>query len=405
MINIHTLINQILIVLILLQTVLDRLLGISPIVSQILVLCLFSASCFWGFTDKNYYKCYTVTPIVFWGIWVAYTIVNWYMAGIMPKNVSSFSFLLVNLLLPLIMLVLVYYEAGKNMRITIITLLVTLIIYTLLGLLMQDFGTRHGQDWNARGGEVLGNHLPLTACSLVFITLFANITKIIKSKYMYLTVTLAIIAILLVATRKALGAVVIMIICFVLATSDFRKKWKELARLSAILLLITLALVYVRNETLIGKRMENVEMIGNKLNKSGMKALNLLGDRVPHYLLGWKAFKENPITGVGITNVTTLYHFPYPLHTEYMTQLAEGGIIGTFLWLLFTFGLLHVIYKARKFRPISAILVCFSGILYILFLDLTSWTYASPHYFAVYGLIIAYCKPVWLQRFYKLIKN
>jgi len=328
------------------------------------------------------------------------------MAGIMPKDISALSFLANSLLLPYVTLVLVYYEASKNMKVIIYTLLISLVVYMVLGLMMQDFGTRQGEDWNARGGLILGNYLPLNACSLVFVALFANVTGIIKGKYMYLITALALVVILLIATRKALGAVVIMTICFFIAKTGYSKKWwPKIMRLGVAMLILGFALVYVRNETLIGKRMANIEMTGHKLNKSGPKILNLLGDRVPHYYLGWKVFKKHPVTGVGICNVPILYHFPYPLHSEYMTQLAEGGIIGMTLWLLFTLGLFCIIYKARKFRRMSAIWICFAGMFYILFLDFTSWTYAFPHYFAVYGLIIAYCKPVWLQRYRELIKR
>ena len=276
----------------------------------------------------------------------------------------------------------------------------------VLGLMMQDFGTRQGDDWSARGGLILGNHLPLNACSLVFVALYANVTGIIKGKYMYLITVLALVVILLIATRKALGAVVIMAICFFIAKTGYSKNWwSKIMRLGVAMLMLGLVLAYVRDETLIGKRMANIEMTGHKLNKSGPEILNFLGDRVPHYYLGWKVFQKHTITGVGLNNVPALYHFPYPLHTEYMTQLAEGGIIGTALWLFFIFGLFYTIYKAKKYRRLSAILICLSGIFYILFLDFTSWTYAFPHYFVVYGLIIAYCKPIWSQRYCELMNK
>lgn len=398
----HTLVNHTLIALILLSTVLERLLGIPPIAGQIFILFLFGISCFRGFADKNYYRCFIVTPIAFWGIWVAYSVVNWCAAGIMPRDMSAISFLSGNLLLPFVMLVLVYYEACKNMKATIMTLLISFVIYMTLGVMMQDFGTRQGLDWSARGGLILGNHLPLNACTLVFVALFANATGVLKSKYMYLTVALALLVILLIATRKALGAVVIMAVCFTLAKNIGRKSWTGITRLVLALLLLGIALVYVKDKTLMGKRLENIELTLHKPNKSGSEIINLLGDRVPHYYLGWEVFKKHPVTGVGLNNVPILYHFPYPLHTEYMTQLAEGGIIGTALWLIFISGLFYTVFRAVRYRQLPVLLICFSGILYILFIDFTSWTYAIPHYFVAYGLIIAYCKPIWLQRMHWL---
>lgn len=403
--DLHTFVNQTLIAFILLLTIMERLLGIPPIAGQTIIILLFGISCFLGFAHKNYYRCFTVTPIAFWGIWVAYSVINWRMAGIMPKEVSAISFISGYILLPFFTLILVYYEAGKNLKTTIRTLLISFVIYMLLGLLMQDFGTRQGDDWSARGGLILGNFLPLNACSLVFIVLFANVAGIIKRKAMYPILLLAFAAILLIATRKALGAVIIMLVCYVIASNSSLDLRRRIFRLVLALAILGIALNYVKDETLVGQRLEDVETIGHKLNKSGPEILDLLGDRVPHYYLGWAVFKNHTLTGVGLYNVPALYHFPYPLHTEYMTQLAEGGLIGTAIWLLFILGLFKVIYKARKFRRLPDLLMCLSGLLYILFINFTSWTYAFPHYFAVYGLIIAYCKPIWLQQYRKLIKN
>ena len=86
-------------------------------------------------------------------------------------------------------------------------------------------------------------------------------------------------------------------------------------------------------------------------------------------------------------------HFEYPIHSEYMVQLTEGGIIGTTFYIVFAMSFLGIITKYYKITKDKAnTLIYLSDFFYIAFISLSAWIYAYPHYFAVCALIIYKCK-------------
>lgn len=356
---------------------------------------LFLFLCILNIHDKGFYRVFTKTPVLLWLLWDMYSFANWYIAGIPPEETTFFGFVCQNFILQSAMLITVYYEGLKDLKGTTMTIIFALCLYMLMGFTMQDLrGASAGTDWSARGGELLGNSFPLNACVLIFCALFADINGWIKAKHLYMAIALGMFAIFIVSTRKAFGGAMIMILFYVVS---------KMARLSAkrvAVLLLSCAVMYgafsyVMEHSLMGKRMEEIE---KKSNSSNNAIFNKLGDRASHYVLGWKVFQKHPVTGVGIKNVPQLYHWKYPLHTEYMTQLAENGIVGTALWLLFMGSILKSIWRSRRYKPRPVWLICLSGMACVLFLGLTTWIYEFPRYFAIYGLILACCDPVYLNK-------
>ena len=119
---------------------------------------------------------------------------------------------------------------------------------------------------------------------------------------------------------------------------------------------------------------------------------NFVGDRAGYYIRGWQYFIDNPWTGIGLTNFMVYDYVHHVLHTEYMVQLTECGIIGTTLYLLFmgciAYNLFYVFFKIEKRETLI-----YAGMYgAVLFISFTAWTYQFPIYFIVFGVIIGYCK-------------
>ena len=117
-----------------------------------------------------------------------------------------------------------------------------------------------------------------------------------------------------------------------------------------------------------------------------------MGDRSRYYVLGWKFFIDNLWMGIGLGNYALHDPFGHLLHTEYMVQLTECGIIGTTLYLLFmgwmAYNLLYVFFRIEKRETLI-----YAGMYgAILFISFTAWIYQFPIYFIVFGIIIGYCK-------------
>jgi O-antigen ligase len=91
------------------------------------------------------------------------------------------------------------------------------------------------------------------------------------------------------------------------------------------------------DHTVLGRRLNDIEETSKLYNKTNIAVFDLLGDRTYYYLKGWELFVKHPVTGIGLRNFRIKTGSKETMHSEYMVQLAEGGIIGSFLFILFSF--------------------------------------------------------------------
>jgi O-antigen ligase len=239
----------------------------------------------------------------------------------------------------------------------------------------------------------MGNAGPLNTIYIFFFAALLFVHKKIKWITLIPLMVFAFAVIAMSATRKAFGAAVIITLTFIISQIQFSAK-------NIILVLVLSAAFYfggnyaIENTALRERFDEGVEY-GEGLNTTGIEALDLLGDRVGNYIIGWDIFKDNPLTGIGLTNYKHKGHGLLLLHTEYMVQLTECGIIGTILFLLFYFWIgkhIILIWRKNPFQSRPALWILAGGFCAVLFINLTAWTYEFDQYFAVFGVMIGYIK-------------
>ena len=143
-----------------------------------------------------------------------------------------------------------------------------------------------------------------------------------------------------------------------------------------------------------GERLQNITETGKIFNTTNTQSFNYLGDRAYFYIQGTTIFLENPITGIGLNNFTQVNQSNYRLHSEYMVQITEGGVVGSSFFLLFNLWILLNLFKSYKDKSDlqTIILVLLGGFAAILFINITAWTYQFSHYFICFGIIISYLK-------------
>lgn len=343
----------------------------------------------------NFIKCLKTTPVIIWVIWVIYSAINWEIKGIPSRSILIRHYL-TEYILPLIMMWIVYYEGNRNLKKVSIVILLASIVFCLLGTFEQG-GIGKGDDrigFDEENG--LGNSLALNGSCLAFYACFSYVNKYIDRKFLYMILALAFIAILGPSTRKALGGFCIVVFSLFLPYINFKKP-KNIILLFFSIFLFYYSYKYIKIHTLVGSRMDDIQEqadIAYLYVHNVPTYLSFLGERLTHYLLGWRLFLENPITGIGLNNFMTVTGFYVRLHTEYMVQLCEGGLIGFSLWASFMYGLFKPTIMAIKKKSREIGFVCLGGLVMMLFLDMTTWTYQFLRYFAIYGLVLAYCKPI-----------
>lgn len=114
-----------------------------------------------------------------------------------------------------------------------------------------------------------------------------------------------------------------------------------------------------------------------------------LGDRGWYYFVGFKNFLENPLFGIGMWNFAPYNNVIFPLHTEYMIHIAEGGIIASSLYFYFIYrigkGLIRINRKERT--ELTVILgLCF--VAYII-VCLTARAFYYYQFYVTMGITVA----------------
>lgn len=323
-------------------------------------------------------------PFVFWLLWIIYSTINTVYKGL-PEDLNLFLFVSNSLFLPFLVMIIVYLEYLNDSKLLLKSFFVIIISYIFLTFFSLEI---------LKGGRLMvqgvGNSMPNTFAFFAFLILL-GFAKSTFGKYkttFFLVVIL--IAIVLSGTRKALGAVFVILI-FALLSHFFHRSIKTKFTVGFFVMLIYFAYQFIIEKTFIGGRFQQIESDATMFNTTNIQILNFLGDRASYYILGWEVFLDNAFTGIGLRNFMYYTGFTHGLHTEYMVQLAECGVIGTLLFVLFNWSvgrsLIRVLLLNRENKKSALILV--GAFLSILFMNLTAWTYAFPIYFAIYGVIIA----------------
>ena len=99
------------------------------------------------------------------------------------------------------------------------------------------------------------------------------------------------------------------------------------------------------------------------------------------------------MNGIGLKNYFFKGYGSLVIHSEYMVQLAEGGVIGAALFLLFNQWIARWLFKLFLVRSNRALVALLAGaFISILFIDLTAWTYQFSMYFVMLGVVIGYIR-------------
>ena len=245
-----------------------------------------------------------------------------------------------------------------------------------------DIGTRMA---NEMGNEFFNTSLLFAAFSSLYFSQ-GNLKKI----YYWILLFLVVYVIFRSGERK--GLVCLFIIVFgSFYAANTGKGIKSIVYMFFLLLIGMIAIDLILTHSTAGQRMSNA--MDESLFQDNM-FLKLMGDRGIMYYLGWDMFLHNPLTGIGITNYCweNGYIEGLPLHTEYMVQLAECGIIGTLIFVILYYGMIKKLLACFKQKIAwKETIIFISTLASILVINLVSWTYDNPNYFMMYGIIYGFC--------------
>lgn len=339
---------------------------------------------FFNFNKLSFWRILKIKPVMIRLLWCVYAAVAWLMIGIPNEKIGGFLFLHGALVMPMVSMWVATYEMKRDAKFTVLALCAFYAVYVFLGIFLQQ----GAKLYNGRVSGGLWNNLPLTSLAFISAMCIANVMGWIKKKWVVLAIVMAVISTLMVATRKAFVGIGIVTVFWYVSINDV-KKASSLIMAVLTTVFAVVAITYVMDNTVIGERFSIVEDQGRVYNDTGVALFNILGDRLTFYINGWALFLKHPIIGIGLNNYVKVLPSDMPIHSEYMVQLAETGIIGTSLFLAFTVMLLRRIGRLKHIEKYCKLrLALYGALFFILFIDLSAWTYSSRSYAIIMAVII-----------------
>ena len=325
-------------------------------------------------------------PFVIWLIWIVYAFVNMMVKGYHFNSSTPMFYLVNKLLAPYLALALTCHEGVVNRKRLVKLLIFAFAFYCVLGFFFM--GRVRSEDDSSL---TLGNGLAIYGSFLVFLLIAARNEKALSGFTFTTLVVLVLLMIISTATRKAFGVAAILIAFYGLSLVSLKPK--------NIFFVIVLAIgayvgiEYVMDNTYLGERLSNTsEQAESRIDyASDSKFLQFVGDRAPHYVLGWEIFKQHPVTGIGLYNFMHVSGYLERLHTDYMVQFTENGLIGIALFALYYFWYIKNLNKLRRTSENKSKAVIGLGwIVAVLFLGLSAWTYDMPAAFICSGVVASF---------------
>lgn len=333
-------------------------------------------------------KIFVSPAFLCWVVLLLYSMSNAFSKGFYAEY-GTFTFLRNNFLKPFVLLIITMMELKRNKQTCLWLIWVALGVYILICLPYFRLG-----DEGRFGTEHIGNLLPLHAVCFLFVTSVLFLEDKLKKMYFWIIVVGISGIILLSGTRKAFGAEAILLLGIILNDGKKRDFWSWV-RIGLFGVVLVVGIRYVMNNTLLGERITDVDeffyvqLVENQ--KINDFLMTLLGDRAIQYETAFELFHENYWTGIGLTNFMDKSGGELVLHSEYMVQLCENGMIGFVLFMLFnvllTLGL--VTRRGNKNNKKSVGMTLF-GLLSVWFLNLTGWSYNQNYTMVFYAIFFMY---------------
>lgn len=337
--------------------------------------------------DHRLFKIALSPPML---IWLALTLYHWINA--MVKEVPGVDAIdLLHGLKIYACIAIFAYWARINFKKTVNVLLLTycvrcaVVLFLTVGLGYEESSDRITGAGSSSTG--LGQMAAITGVFVVYLNVFRYVT--LQRNILLLTLPMAVIVLSM--TRNALAMVMISILTISILAGRTRRI-SSLRILTGLLLFALVALITLTllSDSAFGQRFQQTREDSHFFmqNATGTIFDKIVGDRLVYYVLGWDFFLKNPITGIGMWNFKPMYGGNYPLHSEYMVHLCEGGLIGITLWILFLAMMFRIIlkYSENSRYRVAAI----SSIAVLLFCGIYAREFFYEFFYPPYGLILSF---------------
>lgn len=327
-------------------------------------------------------------PVVIWAMWAVYAFVNSLINGYGDDSMPVYSIFLV-LIVPVVLMTLIVVLYKMDYR----RLLTVLICSMYLGIFVILLFNRSAAFEEGRyGGEGMNsNTIGIMNVVLLMFIYLKYLIKDLTIKYALLIGILPVIIIIMTGSKTAFGGLLFVILSHFLVNRS-NSTIKNSIYFSFISIFLFFAINFVINNTVVGERITRAADTGEELGfDTGSAVLDKFGDRGIYYYLGWQFFKKDPIFGIGLGKFKIFSDLDYTLHTEYMIQLTELGLIGFILFVFFYYTVFKKLIQKKGNQQTKKLKEIYLAYVIILLAMITATRMYNQWYlFAVVGLAIGF---------------
>lgn len=328
--------------------------------------------------------------MLIWGVWILYNIILCQIKGFDSTSNTPFPIWVAKcLIMPFITMLVAYNTFRLDSSKTVKLLFYCWFVFVTLGLVTMQAHIRDvmGEDITRQSNE-MGNHFINASVFLLMFAFYALNKGLIKINIFIVACLIEILVIVLSGSRKGMLSIfIIFFMSYVGKKSDM--SMKQLVRIGFIAMIAYMVVQIIMTYTVTGFRIQ-AGLEENEYEDNWF--LSRMGDRAFMYDYGWDLFLEHPLTGIGLQNFRfqNALGIDLVLHSEYMVQICECGIIGSILFLIFYYGMakriIQLLISGENKQDTFVLLATFVGFLMMSFF---AWTYTGIYYFIFFGFIYA----------------
>lgn len=355
--------------------------GANTIVSLLFILLYLK----YFYTEKHFRQIAFSKPMV---IWLLLTIFHWWNA--IEKEVPEVNFIdLLHGLKIYSCLVIFCFWGTNDFKKTVNTLFFTFTFYIIIAFFICDFDESErmsGVIYTTQLGQTVGMY----ALYIVYKSHFKNYSILDFSK-------LFVLPCIIVALSQSRNSLLLVGISYMACIFDLyflRQRFstsKKVMSFIVLSILILIILPVIAESAVFNRIGEMNEVVSEshfyKENGTGTVFDFIVGDRLVYYITGWTLFLQSPITGIGMWNYRFITGGTFPLHSEFMVHLCEGGLIASILYVCFIIMVIINISRYKYERGVRVI--AYISVASILICGIWARVFFYEFFYPVYGLALS----------------
>ncbi len=325
-------------------------------------------------------------PLIFYLIWTLYVFANTLIKG--ADYWESPIYMFFSIFSSYVVLLICQYAFKRNEKALCLAIIISLFAYIIVAARHIGLGNLT-IDERMDNENVNANALGERAATLLF---FLNV-GFFQKRYGILKLLvysiIPIVCVVLSGSRTSFGMAAIVYLPFLLPTKlSVSQLWGRIF----VFVGFYIAISWIMDNSILGERLMNTSSQSSNASLETGSFWDLFGDRGYQYYISIPVIAENFFTGIGLGNFLSRVSGAFVvLHSEYLIQLLECGIVGFILYYYnYYFTIKNLVIKTVAVEERRLKYLCVCGIVAILFACFVTRVSYYSFFACILGFVLNY---------------